>query len=200
MNPDFNVVREFEKQVAAFFGAPYGVAVDSCTHGLELCLRYTAADFIEVPKRTYLSVPMLAHKLNIPLMWSDAEWQDYYEVAPRVFDAAVLWRRNSYMPKTFMCISFQYQKHLKLGRAGIILLDDEQSAINLKKLSYDGRIPGIPWRDQDIKSLGFHYYLQPELAELGLQKLPTAIASKPRQWLISDWPILTEMSIFKENK
>jgi len=36
----FEVVSEFEKKVAEFFGSPYAIAVDSCTHGIELCLRY----------------------------------------------------------------------------------------------------------------------------------------------------------------
>ena len=37
----FKKVQEFENAIAKFFGAPYAVAVDCCTHGLELCLRYT---------------------------------------------------------------------------------------------------------------------------------------------------------------
>lgn len=40
---NFNTVTEFENQVAEFFGAPYAVAVDACTHGVELSLRYTNA-------------------------------------------------------------------------------------------------------------------------------------------------------------
>ena len=36
MTPDFSVVSEFEKRIAQFFGAPFAVAVDSCTHGIEL--------------------------------------------------------------------------------------------------------------------------------------------------------------------
>ena len=35
----FEVVSEFEKKVADFFGSSYAIAVDSCTHGIELCLR-----------------------------------------------------------------------------------------------------------------------------------------------------------------
>ena len=35
----FETINEFEKQIANFFGSPYGVAVDCCTHALELCLR-----------------------------------------------------------------------------------------------------------------------------------------------------------------
>ena len=36
----FDSVAEFEEKVADFFGAPYAVAVDCCTHAIELCLRY----------------------------------------------------------------------------------------------------------------------------------------------------------------
>ena len=37
----FEVVRKFENAIAKFYGAPYAVAVDSCTHSIELCLRYS---------------------------------------------------------------------------------------------------------------------------------------------------------------
>ena len=57
---NFELVTEFEKKIAEFFGAPYAIAVDSCTHGIELALRYTNADSITVPKRTYISIPFLA--------------------------------------------------------------------------------------------------------------------------------------------
>ena len=36
----FEIVKKFENEIAAFFGAPFAVAVDCCTHGIELCLRY----------------------------------------------------------------------------------------------------------------------------------------------------------------
>ena len=58
----FEVVTEFENKVAEFFGAPYAVAIDCCTHGVELCLIYEGVDCIVVPKRTYLSIPFLANK------------------------------------------------------------------------------------------------------------------------------------------
>ena len=53
---DFNIVTELENKVAEFFGASYAIAVDSCTHGIELCLRYTNEKRITVPKRTYISI------------------------------------------------------------------------------------------------------------------------------------------------
>ena len=196
--PDFNIVTEFECQVADFFGAPYAIAVDSCTHGIELCLRYKSYNKIIIPNRTYLSVPFLAYKLNIELEWSEEPWQDYYYIGnTNIIDAAVLWKRDSYIKDTFMCLSFQYQKHLSLGRGGMILLDNEEDAIVLKKMSYDGRLPNIPWREQNIDTIGYHYYMTPETASLGISKLPDAISTKPKQWLHTDWPDLREMDIFK---
>ena len=193
----FEVVTEFEKKIAEFFGAPYAVAVDSCTHGVELCLRLTLADRIIVPKHTYLSIPFLADKLWIDLLWKNEDWIDYYYLTDNVIDAAVLWKPNSYITGTFMSVSFQYQKHLSLGRGGIVLLDDRQDAIQLKKMSYDGRLPNLPWREQNIDTIGYHYYMTPETAQLGLDKLPAAINTKPRQWTTKDWPDLTQMDIFK---
>jgi len=198
---NFNTVTEFEKKIAEFFGSPYAIAIDSCTHGIELCLRYTKETKINVPKRTYLSVPFLAEKLGIEREWRDEEWQDYYTLSygeKRIIDAAVLWRKDSYIPNTFMCISFQYQKHLALGRGGVILLDNENDYVNLKKMSYDGRLPIVPWRDQDIDCVGYHYYMTPETAQMGLDKLENAINTTPRKWVVTDWPDLTEMKIFKK--
>jgi dTDP-4-amino-4,6-dideoxygalactose transaminase len=198
---NFGVVSTFENKISEFFGSKYAVAVDSCTHGLELCLRHTKETRINVPKRTYLSVPFLAEKIGLERKWRDDNWEKYYTINygdKRIIDAAVLWEKNSYIPNTFMCISFQYQKHLSLGRGGVILLDNEIDYLSLKKMSYDGRLPNVPWRDQDIDTVGFHYYMTPETAQLGLDKLQTAIDTPPRQWVVTDWPDLTEMQIFKK--
>ena len=99
-----------------------------------------------------------------------------------------------------MCISFQFQKHISLGRGGIILTDNETAAQDLKKMSYDGRLPNIPWREQNIDTIGYHYYMTPETAETGLNKLEGAIKAPPRKWVIEDWPDLTQMSVFNTNE
>ena len=194
----FNKITEFENKIAEFFGAPHAVAVDCCTHGIELCLRQQEVLTLIVPKRTYLSVPMLANKLNIRLQWSDEQWEDYYWLeGTNIIDAAVLWEKDSYIPNTFMCVSFQFQKHLSLGRGGIILTDNKEAAIELKKMSYDGRLPNVPWRNQNIDTMGYHYYMAPEIALMGLNKLEKAINTPPKKWSIDEWPDLTEMEIFK---
>ena len=193
---DFNIITKFEEEMSIFFGSKYAIAVDSCTHGIELCLRHFNVKQISIPKNTYISVPFLSNKLNIALEWRDEIWEDYYYITPTIIDAAVLWKKNSYVPGTFMSLSFQYQKHLSLGRGGMILTDNEDVAKQLKKMSYDGRLPNIPWRDQDIDTFGLHYYMTPETAKLGLEKLELAINNEPRKWKCSDWPDLTQMKFF----
>ena len=193
----FKIIEKFEDEVAKFFGAPYAVAVDCCTHGLELCLRKNNIKKISVPKRTYISVPFLSKKLNINLEWKEEQWNDYYYLTDNIIDAAVLWKEKSYIPNTYMCISFQYRKHLSLGRGGIILIDKQEDYEYLKKMSYDGRSPDSPWMEQNIKIMGYHYYMTPETASLGLKKLPTAKATPSKSWTINDWPDVSKMDVFK---
>jgi dTDP-4-amino-4,6-dideoxygalactose transaminase len=193
----FEVIKIFENKIAEFFGVPYAVATDCCTHGVELSLRYTNAKKINVPKRTYLSIPFLSDKLNIEREWKDENWKDYYYLTENVIDAAVLWKQNSYIPNTFMSISFQFRKHLSLGRGGVILTDSLEASKTLKKMSYDGRVPDILWANQNIDMIGYHYYMTPETAQLGLDKLETAIKTTPTNWVVTDWPDLTKMTIFK---
>ena len=193
---NFESITNFEKEIAKFFGSPFAIAVDSCTHGIELALRYTGEKEILVPKRTYLSIPFLANKIGLDLFWKDDQWVDYYYLTHNIIDAAVLWKKDSYIPGTFMGLSFQFQKHLSLGRGGMLLTDNEEAAIQIKKMSYDGRLPNIPWRDQNIDTYGYHYYMTPETAENGLNKLPKAIETEPKQWVVTDWPDLTKMKIF----
>tara|TARA_Y100001963_G_C6664360_1_gene392025 strand:- start:200 stop:808 length:609 start_codon:yes stop_codon:yes gene_type:complete len=196
----FEVIADFEREVADFFGAPYAVAVDCCTHGLELCLRRKGATKITVPRHTYLSVPMLAEKLDLEIEWTDDKWQDYYYVTDSIVDAAVHWKSDSYIPGTYMCVSFQFRKHLSLGRGGIILFDNKEDYDVLKKMSYDGRSPDESWSVQNIQTIGYHYYMTPETAELGLQKLSAAIETPPKRWVYTDWVDLTTLDVFKQGR
>ena len=61
----FEVVKKFEGEIANFFGSPYAVAVDCCTHGVELCIRYKKVKTLQIPKHTYISIPFLANKLKL---------------------------------------------------------------------------------------------------------------------------------------
>ena len=56
-------------------------------------------------------------------------------------------KKDSYIPE-HLCLSFSISKHLNIGRGGMILTDDKKVSKVLKKMSHDGRTPGIPWRNQ----------------------------------------------------
>jgi dTDP-4-amino-4,6-dideoxygalactose transaminase len=192
-------VEKFERLIANFYGAPYAVAVDCCTHAIELCLRLeNELVLTNCPKQTYLSIPMTFRKLGIPWQFTDEQWEDYYYIGhTNIIDAAVYWKRNGYVPGTKMCLSFQFKKHLNLGRGGMILLDDEKQATLLRKMRYDGRLDNIPWKEQDIDTLGYHYYMTPETAQAGIYRFTSAEVTEPRKWSCKDYPNLSEMKVFK---
>lgn len=193
----FKLVDTFESKIANFYSSPYAVAVDCCTHAIELCLRYQEIKEASCPNHTYISIPFTLKKLNIQWKFKNIEWKQYYYLGnTNIIDAAVYWKKGGYIDKTFMCLSFQYKKHLSLGRGGAILCNDHRDYLELKKLSYDGRLPNLPWAEQNISSVGFHYYMTPETAKLGLSKLDVA---KNTDCKIIDWsnyPDLSQMEVF----
>ena len=194
----FEIIEKFENTVSGFFGATYGIAVDCCTHGLELCLRYKEVKKVSCPNKTYISVPFTLMKLGIDWQFHQEPWRDFYFLkGTDIIDAAVLWGENTYIPHTFMCLSFQYKKHLNLGRGGMILTDNKLAHDQLKKMSYDGRLPNIPWADQDIDTVGYHYYMTPETAELGLERFEMIKNKKAKAWSYEDYPDLKKMRVFK---
>lgn len=192
----FNKVEQFEKEIAKFYGAPAAVAVDCCTHALELSLIYNNVRVATCPTNTYISVPFTLKKLGIKWAFENNQWSDYYFLGnTNIVDAAVYWKENGYISNTLMCLSFQFKKHLNLGRGGMILCQ-EKDYIDLKKLSYDGRLPNIPWAEQNINSIGYHYYMTPETAELGLSKIQESIHTIPKRWTFNNYPHLPNMEIF----
>jgi dTDP-4-amino-4,6-dideoxygalactose transaminase len=194
----FNQIEEFEKQISQFYNAPYAVATDCCTHAIELCLRYVGYDNILVPTHTYISIPFTLEKLNLTWKFTYQEWEDFYYLGnTNIIDAAVYWKRNGYIENTYMCLSFQYKKHLSLGRGGAILLQNKEDYDILKKMSYDGRTPNTPWMQQDIDVIGYHYYMTPETAKLGVKKLPILINSVSKHWNYCNYPNLKNNIIFK---
>jgi dTDP-4-amino-4,6-dideoxygalactose transaminase len=196
----FEYVEKFETKIAEFYNAPYAVAIDCCTHAMELCLRYERYNNIIIPTHTYISVPFTLKKLNLTWKFQYQEWEDFYYLGnTNIIDAAVYWKRNGYIENTYMCLSFQYKKHLSLGRGGAILLQNKEDYDILKKMSYDGRSPNQPWMEQDIDIIGYHYYITPETALLGLEKLPNAIKSVPKYWNYLNYPNLKSMRVFNDN-
>jgi dTDP-4-amino-4,6-dideoxygalactose transaminase len=193
----FNTITQFENIIAEYYGAKYAVATDCCTHAIELCLRLQDIKTSGSPKHTYVSVPMTLKKLNIDWQWQDEQWQDYYYLSnTNIIDAAVLWKEQSYIPGTNMCLSFQFRKHLGLGRGGMILLDNKEDRDQLVRMSYDGRDRDVLWAEQKIYTMGYHYYMTPETASDGIEKFNKVKDIAPRTVDYTDYPDLSLLPIF----
>ena len=200
-------VIKFEKTIAEFFGAPYGVAVDCCTNGLELCFRLDQQQrgkkvvIAKVPYYTYVSVPNMLDKIGQQWKWEDDKWIGYYNLTDEIIDAAVYWKQGGYIPGTKMVLSFQRTKHLSTDRGGMILLDNEEDASLLRKMAYDGRArTDVAWWKQEIDVVGYHYYLSPSKAELGLKNFD---AVKDAQVKEKNWDYYRRIDnypIFKKKK
>jgi len=195
----WQVTDYFERIVAEYFGAPYAVATDCCTHALELCFKaINYQGTVTVPKHTYMSVPMMLDKINVPYHLVDISWEKCYNLVPgHIIDAATMWEANSYQAGHLMCISFQFKKHIPIGRGGIILLDDHIQYKRLKRMCHDGRDPTKNQFDDNVTELGYHYYMTPEDAARGIHLFNNLKDKTPTIWSWKNYKDLTDMDFFK---
>ena len=198
-NP-FKIVNMFEEEVAEYTGAPFAVAVDSCTNALFLSLKYLGVDGKEVivPKHTYLSVPMsVIHAGGVPV-FKHIEWSGIYQLEPfNVYDAAKRFTSNMYIPNTFMCLSFHIKKHLSIGKGGMILCDDINAVEWLKKARYEGRSEKN-YTEDNIEMLGWNMYMTPQAAAHGLSLLLNYPEHVPDLGENGGYKDLTTNDVFKK--
>jgi dTDP-4-amino-4,6-dideoxygalactose transaminase len=170
----FDKLFEFEEALAEYTGAPYVIATDSCTHALELCLRYDRTTQCEFSAFTYLSVPMLMHQLGIEYQLTDERWIGEYNLhGTRIWDSARLLRKNMYRLGQLQCLSFGNGKPMQLGRVGCILTDDVAVYKTLSRMRSDGRDLRIsPWISEKVFPVGFHYTPTLESCQKGIDLLP----------------------------
>lgn len=186
MNTPWDNVKLFEELVADYAGSKYAVATDSCTNAIFLSLmycrhtgRYTSAQPVTVPNRTYVSVPMQVKHAGYSIKFEDLKWSGLYTLCPTpVVDSAQRFTQNMYRPGTLQCISFHSKKILSIGRGGMILTDDISARDWLIRARYDGR-KSIYYNDiqsDDEMMVGWHMYMTPEQAVRGIEqfyKTPT---------------------------
>lgn len=163
-----NVIRQFEKTIAKYCGAPYGIAVESCTAALFLCCLYLKVKEVSIPKRTYHSVPFSVLHAGGTVKFSAASWFGAYQLKPYpIIDSAVRLKPGMFKPGFFHCLSFQYSKHLPIGRGGMILTDNKKAAAWFRKMRNDGRRE-IPKEKDMVGLAGWNFYMNPEQAARGL--------------------------------
>jgi dTDP-4-amino-4,6-dideoxygalactose transaminase len=190
----FEKIIEFETSLAQFTGAPRAVMTDCCTHAIELCLRYDRIRNCTFTPYTYLSIPMLMHKLGINYeYYPDSlphrqQWTGEYKFElTRIWDSARRLEANMYRAGQMQCVSFGHDKPLAIGRGGAILLDDESAYQALLRMRYDGRDLTIsPWVEQREFQVGYHYRPTIEEAERGLQLLSQYQSQPPREVVYPD--------------
>jgi len=195
----YDIVAEFERQVAEFAGAKYGIAVDCCSHGLFLSLKYLrATGVVTVPANTYISVPMNIMHAGCAVDFESIPWQGMYQLKPYpIWDAAVRWHSNMYQGGLHV-VSFQLKKRIPIGRGGMILTDDEQAYQWLRRARHDGRSPDTPYIDDDIALPGWHYYMTPEDAARGLLLLQNRLADFPDSADYTNYDDLRQRKIFRD--
>lgn len=167
------IVDIFEKKVAAFAGSRFGIAVDACSNGIFLCLKYLGCTGdITIPARTYISVPQQIIHAGCKPRFKDREWSGMYQLDPYpIFDGALRWTQGMYpaSPKnSLMVVSFQLKKRVPIGRGGMILTDDVDAYQWLKKARHDGREIDHPIDEDPFDVLGYHMYMTPEDAARGI--------------------------------
>jgi dTDP-4-amino-4,6-dideoxygalactose transaminase len=190
----FEKILEFETALAQFTGAPRAVMTDCCTHAIELCMRYDRVEFCAFTPYTYLSIPMLMHKLGINYeYYPDSlphrqQWTGEYKFElTRIWDSARRLEANMYRAGQMQCVSFGHDKPLAIGRGGAILLDDEAAYQALLRMRYDGRDLTVqPWVAQQEFRVGYHYKPTIEEAQRGLELLNQYISQPPREVVYPD--------------
>jgi len=177
-NP-YSVVEQFENEIAFFAGAKFGVAVDSCTNALFLSLIYCAQQpaIITIPNRTYISVPASIIHAGYKVKLENIEWTGLYQLKPLpVYDGAVRFKRNMYKGG-FHCLSFHIKKHLKIGRGGMILTNDETAANWFRLARFNGR-SSVNHSFDIFKMLGWNFYMTNADAARGLWLLSTLVGEQ----------------------
>lgn len=200
MSKAYQVVRDFEKEVASWSGAKYGVAVESCCAALFLCLKYfQSPNLITIPKRTYIGVAMAVVNSGNILEFSNEKWKGSYQLKPLpIVDSALCFKKDMYYGGTFRCLSFHAKKHLPIGRGGMILTDDKEAVKWFKMARFDGR-KEKPLNKDNISILGWNMYMTPEQAARGLMLFDNVKNKELPDLKVKDqnYPDLSKFKVFK---
>jgi len=199
-NDPYDIVNIFEEKVAAFAGSKYAVAIDCCSHGIFLALKYLQADQqVTIPACTYVSVPMQIKHAGCKVAFEDIAWSGVYQLKPYpIWDGATRWQEDMYT-SGMMILSFQIKKRIPIGRGGMILTDDKDAYNWLKKARHDGRDMSVYYVNDDFEFNGWHYYMTPEDAARGILLMDHLPKNCNDSHTNKNYVNLTSRAIFKDN-
>jgi dTDP-4-amino-4,6-dideoxygalactose transaminase len=205
-NGIYKITEDFEKALSDYTGAPYVITVDNQSNALFLALMYEEVKGmeIEIPARTYPSVPCEIIHAGATVKFNPVEGttlKGAYQLYPtKVWDSALRFTHDMYIPNTHMCVSFTGPyKHFKLSKGGAILTDDESAYFWFKRARYSGRRE-CSYHEDNFDMLGWNFYLMPELATRGLLLMNQFYTSKGQPIQNADlelpYPDLSKFEIY----
>lgn len=175
-----DVTKQFEQAICDYTGSPFAIAVDNASNAIYLSLVYERefgdwnplTQKVEIPKRTYVSIPNEVINSGGMVEFTEAEGKTLkgaYQLFPtRVIDSALRFTCDMYIPNTFMCISMTgAYKTFKLSKGGCILTDNKHAYEWFKKARNSGRNE-CSYHDDHFDQIGINCYMMPEIATRGL--------------------------------
>lgn len=207
-NGIYKITEEFEKALSDYTGAPYVVTVDNQSNALFLSLMFENVKEMEItiPNRTYPSVPCEIIHAGAKVKFDVIEGKTLkgaYQLKPtKVWDSALRFTADMYIPGSHMCISFTGPyKHFKLSKGGAILTDNHKAYLWFKRARYSGRRE-CSYHDDYFDMLGWNFYMMPELAARGLllmnQFYDPQGNKKHNQDLELPYPDLSKFEVYKQ--
>lgn len=204
---------DFEELLSEYTGAPFVVTLDNMSNALFLSLYYEkniskgiTSNKIKIPNRTYPSVPCEIIHVGLEV---EFEYIDgitikgpYQLIGSKVWDSALRFTADMYIPNTHMCISFTGPyKHFKLSKGGAILTDNEDAYNWFKRARYSGRRE-CSYHEDDFDMLGWNFYMMPELAARGILLMNQFYnldgTKKYNEDLELPYPDLSKFEIYKQ--
>jgi len=212
-NNVYRNTQEFEEAISDYTGAPYVVALDNMSNALFLALYYEknvskkiSSDIITIPSRTYPSVPCeIIHaglKVGFRKVDGNTIKRAYNLEGSNVWDSALRFTANMYIPESHMCISFTGPyKHFKLSKGGAILTDSLEAYHWFKRARYSGRRE-CSYHDDYFDMLGWNFYMMLELAARGLLLMNQFYnldgTKKHNEDLELPYPDLSKFEVYKQ--
>lgn len=188
MSSPYAVTKQFEEALCAYTGARFAVAVNSGTAALQLAVQWFHRDLcepiedgegywtprveVEIPRRTYVSVPQAIIHAGGTVVWRDEDWHGAYQLAPLpVWDSARRFTSGMYRRGQYQCVSFSASKILGSEQGGAILHDSSEADKWFKRMRFDGRTEGVDPLEDAFDLVGHHCLMIPSIAATLLVRL-----------------------------
>ena len=175
------ITKRFEEKLCEYTGARHAVALNSGSAALLLSCQWhrRAApgsvgtfNVIEIPRRTYVSVPCSIILAGFAVEWRDERWRGVYQLKPLpVWDCARRFTSGMYVAGQFQCVSFATAKILGAEQGGAILHDCDEADPWFRRMRFDGRTEGVDPREDSFNEVGHHAIMLPSTAAELILKL-----------------------------